>query len=63
MTTCWPTIVNCRIDFYEFRNLCIERFGSKRNSADIIVLMDSNRRYMDFSYLFPEKQGRVMWIC
>ena len=37
----------------------IERFKSKRNYADIIVLMDSNRR-MDFSYLFPEKQVRVI---
>ena len=38
----------------------IERFRSKRNSADIVVLMDSNRCYMDFSYLFPEKQVRVI---
>ena len=38
----------------------IDRFRSKRNSADIIVLMDSNRRYMDFSYLFSEKQVRVI---
>ena len=38
----------------------IERFRSKRNSADIVVLMDSNRHYMDFSYLFPEKQVRVI---
>ena len=38
----------------------IERFRSKRNYADIIVLMDSNRRYMDFSYLFSEKQVRVI---
>ena len=37
----------------------IERFRSKRNSADIIVLMDSYRNYIDFSYLFPEKQVRV----
>ena len=43
----------------------IERFRYKRNSTDIIVPMDSNRRYMDFSYLFPEKQLRVypLWIC
>ena len=38
----------------------IERFRSKRNSADIIVLMDSNQHYMDLSYLFPEKQVRVI---
>ena len=38
----------------------IERFRSKRNSEDIIVLMDSNRRYIDFSYLYPEKQVRVI---
>ena len=55
-------LLNINLIPLTYHQVCIKvlRDSDLKEILQTIVLMDSNRRYLDFSYLFPKKQVRVV---